>query len=56
MEPLSEFSVSVVITGVGPDFTRMESLGTVDAFAETLVGFIFELFSGIHLVSSTKRN
>lgn len=55
MEPLSEFSVSVVITGLGPDFTRLESFGTVDAFAETLVGFIFELFSDIHLVS-TKIN
>ncbi|RWR72742.1 psbP domain-containing protein 3, chloroplastic isoform X1 [Cinnamomum micranthum f. kanehirae] len=33
----STSNVSVVITGVGPDFTRLESLGTVDAFAETLV-------------------
>lgn len=32
-------AVSVVITGLGADFTRMESLGKVDAFAETLVGF-----------------
>lgn len=30
-------SVSVVITGLGPDFTKMESFGKVDAFAETLV-------------------
>ncbi|KAJ6931752.1 hypothetical protein NC652_015054 [Populus alba x Populus x berolinensis] len=29
---------SVVITGLGPDFTRLESFGKVDAFAETLVG------------------
>lgn len=31
-------SVSVVITGLGPDFTKMESFGKVDEFAETLVG------------------
>lgn len=30
--------MSVVITGLGPDFTRMESFGKVDEFAETLVG------------------
>ncbi|XP_057862665.1 psbP domain-containing protein 3, chloroplastic isoform X2 [Cryptomeria japonica] len=30
-------NVNVVITGVGADYTRMESFGTVDAFAETLV-------------------
>lgn len=30
-------SVSVVITGLGPDFTKMESFGKVEAFAETLV-------------------
>ncbi|KAM3758935.1 hypothetical protein ACB098_01G082700 [Castanea mollissima] len=36
-EDSSNSNVSVVITGVGPDFTRMESLGKVDAFAETLV-------------------
>ncbi|KAH9694049.1 PsbP domain-containing protein 3 [Citrus sinensis] len=29
--------VSVVITGLGPDFTRMESFGKVEAFADTLV-------------------
>ncbi|MBA0551213.1 hypothetical protein Golob_022108 [Gossypium lobatum] len=29
--------VSVAITGLGPDFTRMESFGKVDAFADTLV-------------------
>ncbi|KAL2895274.1 PsbP domain-containing protein 3 chloroplastic [Bienertia sinuspersici] len=28
--------VSVVITGIGPDFTRLESFGKVDAFAERL--------------------
>ncbi|XP_050238540.1 psbP domain-containing protein 3, chloroplastic [Mercurialis annua] len=33
----STSNVSVVITGVGPDFTRMESFGKVEAFAETLV-------------------
>lgn len=32
-------SVSVVITGLGPDFTRLESFGKVDAFAETLVRY-----------------
>ncbi|CAN0924292.1 PsbP domain-containing protein 3, chloroplastic [Linum grandiflorum] len=31
-------NVSVVITGLGPDFTKMESFGKVEAFAETLVG------------------
>lgn len=30
-------SVTVVITGLGPDFTRLESFGKVDEFAETLV-------------------
>eukprot|EP00252_Welwitschia_mirabilis_P000804 TRINITY_DN1077_c0_g1_i1.p1 TRINITY_DN1077_c0_g1~~TRINITY_DN1077_c0_g1_i1.p1 ORF type:complete len:258 (+),score=36.84 TRINITY_DN1077_c0_g1_i1:287-1060(+) len=30
-------NISVVVTGVGADYTRMESFGTVDAFAETLV-------------------
>ncbi|KAK5841893.1 hypothetical protein PVK06_004217 [Gossypium arboreum] len=30
-------NVSVAITGLGPDFTRMESFGKVDAFADTLV-------------------
>ncbi|KAK7409845.1 hypothetical protein VNO78_00203 [Psophocarpus tetragonolobus] len=30
-------NVSVVITGLGPDFTRMESFGKVDEFAQTLV-------------------
>ncbi|XP_063947859.1 psbP domain-containing protein 3, chloroplastic [Daucus carota subsp. sativus] len=30
-------SVSVVITGLGPDFTKLESFGNVDAFAENLV-------------------
>ncbi|WVZ21090.1 hypothetical protein V8G54_008412 [Vigna mungo] len=30
-------NVSVAITGLGPDFTRMESFGKVDEFAQTLV-------------------
>lgn len=30
-------NVNVIITGAGADYTRMESFGTVDAFAETLV-------------------
>ncbi|XP_027355557.1 psbP domain-containing protein 3, chloroplastic isoform X2 [Abrus precatorius] len=33
----SNSSVSVVITGLGPDFTKMESFGKVDEFAQTLV-------------------
>ncbi|CAK7345974.1 unnamed protein product [Dovyalis caffra] len=37
-EEASNSSVSVVITGLGPDFTRLESFGKVDAFAESLVG------------------
>jgi hypothetical protein len=32
--------VSVVITGVGPDFTKMESFGKVEEFADTLVLFL----------------
>ncbi|MED6183570.1 PsbP domain-containing protein 3, chloroplastic [Stylosanthes scabra] len=34
----SNSNVSVAITGVGPDFTKMESFGKVDEFAETLIG------------------
>ncbi|KAK9748459.1 hypothetical protein RND81_02G059100 [Saponaria officinalis] len=30
-------NVSVAITGIGPDFTRLESFGKVDEFAESLV-------------------
>ncbi|KAL5557667.1 hypothetical protein UlMin_033878 [Ulmus minor] len=33
----SSSNVSVVITGLGPDFTKIESFGKVDEFAETLV-------------------
>ncbi|KAM7260299.1 hypothetical protein ACFE04_016040 [Oxalis oulophora] len=33
----SNSNVSVAISGLGPDFTRMESFGKVDEFAETLV-------------------
>ncbi|KAK6939181.1 PsbP, C-terminal [Dillenia turbinata] len=33
----SNSNVSVVITGLGADFTRLESFGKVDAFAENLV-------------------
>ncbi|ESQ27479.1 hypothetical protein EUTSA_v10019042mg [Eutrema salsugineum] len=36
-EETSSYNVSVAITGLGPDFTRMESFGKVEAFAETLV-------------------
>ncbi|CAA6661610.1 unnamed protein product [Spirodela intermedia] len=36
-EPASDTNVSVVITGIGPDFTRLESFGKVDEFAENLV-------------------
>lgn len=36
-EETSTSNVSVTITGLGPDFTRMESFGNVEAFAETLV-------------------
>ncbi|KFK42065.1 hypothetical protein AALP_AA2G206800 [Arabis alpina] len=36
-EEASTSNVSVAITGLGPDFTRMESFGKVEAFAETLV-------------------
>uniref|UniRef100_A0A7N0UTQ8 PsbP C-terminal domain-containing protein n=1 Tax=Kalanchoe fedtschenkoi TaxID=63787 RepID=A0A7N0UTQ8_KALFE len=36
-EETSTSNVSVVITGLGPDFTRLESFGKVDEFAETLV-------------------
>ncbi|XP_038885576.1 psbP domain-containing protein 3, chloroplastic [Benincasa hispida] len=33
----SSSNVSVVISGLGPDFTRMESFGKVEEFADTLV-------------------
>nr|AKM76622.1 photosystem II reaction center PsbP family protein [Hypseocharis bilobata] len=33
----SNSNVSIVITGLGADFTRMESFGKVESFAETLV-------------------
>ncbi|KAF7829457.1 psbP domain-containing protein 3, chloroplastic [Senna tora] len=36
-EEESSSNVSVVITGLGPDFTRMESFGKVEEFADTLV-------------------
>ncbi|KAK1554454.1 hypothetical protein Q3G72_012373 [Acer saccharum] len=36
-EEESNSNVSVVITGLGADFTRMESFGKVEAFADTLV-------------------
>lgn len=32
-------SVSLLITGLGADFTRLESFGNVDGFAENLVGY-----------------
>ncbi|XVF74058.1 hypothetical protein PTKIN_Ptkin13bG0031100 [Pterospermum kingtungense] len=36
-EEAANSNVSIVITGLGPDFTRMESFGKVEAFADTLV-------------------
>ncbi|KAL6996014.1 hypothetical protein U1Q18_006149 [Sarracenia purpurea var. burkii] len=36
-EEASSSNVTVVITGLGADFTRLESFGKVDAFAENLV-------------------
>ncbi|XP_052201375.1 psbP domain-containing protein 3, chloroplastic isoform X2 [Diospyros lotus] len=36
-EEPSSSNVTVVITGLGADFTRLESFGKVDAFAENLV-------------------
>lgn len=36
-EFLLHSSVSVVITGIGPDFTSLKSFGNVDEFAENLV-------------------
>lgn len=36
-EEASSSNVSVAITGIGADFTRMESFGKVDEFAESLV-------------------
>ncbi|KAA8514747.1 hypothetical protein F0562_017925 [Nyssa sinensis] len=36
-EEPSSSNVSIVITGLGADFTRLESFGKVDAFADTLV-------------------
>lgn len=47
-------SVSVVITGLGPDFTKMESFGKVDEFAETLVcAFLFLFAFLIHTLHIT---
>ncbi|GER36660.1 photosystem II reaction center PsbP family protein [Striga asiatica] len=34
----SSANVSILITGLGADFTRLESFGKVDEFAETLIG------------------
>ncbi|OMP00868.1 Photosystem II PsbP, oxygen evolving complex [Corchorus olitorius] len=36
-EAAANSNVTVAITGLGPDFTRMESFGKVEAFADTLV-------------------
>ncbi|GMJ02439.1 hypothetical protein like AT1G76450 [Hibiscus trionum] len=36
-EEAANSNVSVAISGLGPDFTRMESFGKVEAFADTLV-------------------
>ncbi|CAK9163756.1 unnamed protein product [Ilex paraguariensis] len=36
-EETSNSNVSIIITGLGADFTRLESFGKVDSFAETLV-------------------
>ncbi|KAL4312797.1 hypothetical protein GQ457_01G012360 [Hibiscus cannabinus] len=36
-EETANSNVSVAISGLGPDFTRMESFGKVEAFADTLV-------------------
>ncbi|XP_043708265.1 psbP domain-containing protein 3, chloroplastic [Telopea speciosissima] len=36
-EETSSSNVSILITGLGADFTRLESFGKVDAFAENLV-------------------
>ncbi|KAK3122132.1 hypothetical protein QOZ80_8BG0665520 [Eleusine coracana subsp. coracana] len=36
-EQAADSNVSVVITGIGPDFTSLKSFGDVDAFAENLV-------------------
>lgn len=40
-------AVTLLITGLGADFTRLESFGKVDAFAETLVGS--KIFHQMHL-------
>lgn len=36
-EGASDSNISIVITGVGPDFTSLKSYGSVDMFAESLV-------------------
>lgn len=41
-------TVTVVITGLGADFTRLESFGKVDAFAENLVRVHSHIY--IHLL------
>lgn len=40
--------MSIAITGLGPDFTRMESFGKVEAFAETLVSSLSTCNSNKH--------
>ena len=51
--------VSVAITGIGADFTRLESFGKVDAFAESLVSYYLMLYvviNGIIRKDENKKN
>ncbi|GAB2275184.1 PsbP domain-containing protein 3, chloroplastic [Dionaea muscipula] len=45
-EEASTSNVSAVITGLGPDFTRLESFGKVDGFAENLVSGLDRSWAG----------
>ena len=50
--------VSVAITGIGADFTRLESFGKVDAFAESLVSYYLMLYvviNGIIIKDENKK-
>ncbi|KAB2631987.1 psbP domain-containing protein 3 [Pyrus ussuriensis x Pyrus communis] len=48
-------SISVVITGLGPDFTKMESFGKVEAFAETAFVNLLISFALILIAYGTSK-
>ncbi|KAK2988184.1 hypothetical protein RJ640_020666 [Escallonia rubra] len=50
----SSSNVSVIITGLGADFTRLESFGKVDAFAENLS--FCQNWSGLYYIEYSLQN